>query len=149
MNMEGRSNVPSLCYLVSTPLFFSFSASDHHHHLITSNLKMYPIMPLRLHPVPLWVAGMRLISLLMFKNLINDSWQGNHNTDRCKSPLMMWRCLCESIHIDAVGRGLCDQDVNVPPAQWALPCNYMSTPNKVTLGSLWLWLCVKVSITQQ
>lgn len=64
------------------------------------------------------------------------------------SHVTMWRCMCQSIHIQVVGRGLCNQAVHVLPAQWDLPSNYTSTTKRVALGieddesSQWLWLCV-------
>lgn len=75
---------------------------------------------------PCPVTGMRLIGILIFKNLINDFWQAvatlinaNHRG---------W-CVGVKVYIfmRQVGRGLCNHHVNVLSSQWVLPRNYMST----------------------
>lgn len=141
---------PLLLSLRLSPIILFFSSDHNHLPLITSDLKMYPIMPLCLRALPLCVAGMRLISLLILLTILSMI------LDRVITTLInanhLWWCgvVCVNAYIFMwLAAGLCNQDVNVVPAQWALPCNYMSTPQRVTLGSQWLWLCVKVSIKQR
>lgn len=103
---------------------------------------------LHVHTCPICVTQLKLIRAVIFKHLINDSWQvtltlinANH-LGWCGAACVKKK---KKIHIYEFGRRLPNQDVNVLPAQWALPCNYTSTPKRVTLriehvrGSQWLY----------
>lgn len=130
------SNVPSLYCLVFTPSsslslapspLTLLSSCDYNlttrsapsHHLISDNVFCHAC---HCH----CVTGLRLIRILIFKILIDDFWQAV--TTLINENHLRW-CVCVKAYIFMwqVGRGLCNHEVNVLPAQWVLQCNYMST----------------------